>query len=551
MFWGLTDDKPDQRGLIRAFSFVILIFVFLSAQAYAWRSSLYPSHWVPGFKDSSGRFLHDFSYAGYRSGEAAIPTNPPGQIHNVFSGFGADPYGTFDATPEIQAAINAASAAGGGVVYIPPGYYRLDGELKVTSSKVVIRGAGPELTKLRFFSAKSGTAHLGFYGNVVRGPELMLAQNASNLSTVLRLFNASSLRAGDEISIGWKITDAFIAEHSMTNIWKLERNNWYPIFRRKVVSVNTRVFPHVITVDVPLRYDVKTRDLASVRKESGYLEEVGLESLGISNVTSYKTAWEKEGVTAISLSGVKNSWVRNVKSFSPPEDKSRQFHIQSVGVVVSESKNVTVSNSQMEGAQNRGAGGNGYLFEIYNSNEILFRDLVGHRGRHNFIQNGVFGTTGCVFLRVDSKDSRGHQSVMDPIGAPFFSEYHRSLAMGNLVDQSNLQDGWLAYNRNAESSGAGHTSTQNVFWNITNGKIVSYQFGQGYVIGTTNTSVAVTATGLMVPYAQGTGPTDFTEGIGQGATLSPASLYEHQLSARIARKNGSSSMLITPGGGAQ
>jgi hypothetical protein len=307
------------------------------------------------------------------------------------------------------------------------------------------------------------------------------------------------------------------------------------------VSVNTRVFPHVVTLDIPLRYPMKVRDQASLRKETGYLEEVAIENLGISNVTSYKTAWEREGVLAINLSGVKNSWVRNVKSFSPPEDKSGLFHIQSVGVVVSDAKSVTVTNSQMEGAQNRGAGGNGYLFEIYNSNEVLFRDLVGYRGRHNFIQNGVFGTTGCVFLRIDSRESRGYQSMLDPVGAPFFSEYHRSLAMANLIDQSNLVDGWLAYNRGSQSSGAGHTSTQGVFWNIANGYIASFQYDQGYIIGTVNTQVAVTATGLMIPYAQGTGPVDFTEGIGQGRTLSPASLYEDQLARRMARKNGTSS----------
>ena len=38
-----------------------------------WRSSLYPEDWQPGFADASGRFLHDFSYAGYARGEKPIP----------------------------------------------------------------------------------------------------------------------------------------------------------------------------------------------------------------------------------------------------------------------------------------------------------------------------------------------------------------------------------------------------------------------------------------------------------------------------------------------
>ncbi|HMO25294.1 MAG TPA: hypothetical protein PKB10_03415, partial [Tepidisphaeraceae bacterium] len=38
-----------------------------------WRSALYPADWKPGFVGPDGAFLHDFSYAGYRRGEAPIP----------------------------------------------------------------------------------------------------------------------------------------------------------------------------------------------------------------------------------------------------------------------------------------------------------------------------------------------------------------------------------------------------------------------------------------------------------------------------------------------
>src|SRR5262245_22017966 len=44
----------------------------------AWRSHLYPADWTPGYHDAEGRFLHDFSWAGYHNGEVAIPDDPPG-----------------------------------------------------------------------------------------------------------------------------------------------------------------------------------------------------------------------------------------------------------------------------------------------------------------------------------------------------------------------------------------------------------------------------------------------------------------------------------------
>ncbi|WP_217582167.1 hypothetical protein, partial [Lysinibacillus sp. GbtcB16] len=58
-----------------------------------WRSSLYPPDWTPGYKDAQGRFLQDFSYAGYWRGEKSIPEVPPGNTYNAVTGYGADPSG--------------------------------------------------------------------------------------------------------------------------------------------------------------------------------------------------------------------------------------------------------------------------------------------------------------------------------------------------------------------------------------------------------------------------------------------------------------------------
>src|SRR5690348_15837769 len=41
----------------------------------AWRSALSPEDWTPAFTDAEGRFLHDFSYAGYRAGDE-LPEPP-------------------------------------------------------------------------------------------------------------------------------------------------------------------------------------------------------------------------------------------------------------------------------------------------------------------------------------------------------------------------------------------------------------------------------------------------------------------------------------------
>ncbi|MGP3785518.1 hypothetical protein [Paenibacillus sp. 1A_MP2] len=58
------------------------------------RSRLYPIDWYPGFKDEQGRFLHDFSYAGYRRGEEDLPkTAKNKRIDVTNSPYFADPSG--------------------------------------------------------------------------------------------------------------------------------------------------------------------------------------------------------------------------------------------------------------------------------------------------------------------------------------------------------------------------------------------------------------------------------------------------------------------------
>jgi hypothetical protein len=162
----------------------------------------------------------------------------------------------------------------------------------------------------------------------------------------------------------------------------------------------------------------------------------------------------------------------------------------------------------------------------------LFRDCVGHAGRHNFIQNWGFGTSGTVWLRVLSDEGRAWPDPSGDFVLAGLSELHHSLAMANLIDASELDDGWSTVNRLSQSSGAGHTGTENVFWNVSgSGRIRSCQYGHGYVIGTAD-DVDV-RTDINSPDAIGTEPEDDTEGIDRGDSLVPSSLYEDQLARRL------------------
>jgi hypothetical protein len=106
-----------------------------------------------------------------------------------------------------------------------------------------------------------------------------------------------------------------------------------------------------------------------------------------------------------------------------------------------------------------------------------------------------------------------------------YSEFHHSLATANLIDESRFDDGFSTVNRRLESTGAGHTGTENVFWNVSGaGLLRSMQWGWGYVIGADGLAVALDE----VFIAEGTQPSDWAEGLDAGATLEPRSLYEDQ-----------------------
>src|SRR5690349_12395188 len=77
-----------------------------------WRSAFFPRGWRPlddgGTADAMGRYLPDFSYAGYHRGEVRPPIGRPA-THTVDAALGD---GTTDATAGIQAQITAACGAG-------------------------------------------------------------------------------------------------------------------------------------------------------------------------------------------------------------------------------------------------------------------------------------------------------------------------------------------------------------------------------------------------------------------------------------------------------
>lgn len=495
--------------------------------AVGWRSALYPPDWTPAFTDADGRFLHDFSYAGYHGDGTPPPTALPSPTLSVIDQ-GADPTGASDSTAAIQATIDALST--GGTVRLPAGHYRVDGELTVRHDGVVVTGDGPDATFVHFTKAQDQSHRAGLWFLGTAAPtdlDWPLATDGSSRSSTVRVQDPSGIVPGASVDVGWVITDAFVEDHGMTGTWSQFNGQWRPFFRRTVLAVSG----DQVTLDVPLRSDALVRDAASLRPDEGYLHEVGLQALSISSQVEPAAAAASVQHHAVAMVHVMDAWIVDVESYDP--SGLGEPTLQSGGLLIQESRRVTVADVRLDGTQNHGDGGNGYLVELMKSGEVLVRDTIARGGRHNFIQNWDFGTTGCVFLRTTSADGVADNG---PISVTGMSEFHHSLAMANLIDQSVADDGWQCVNRHLESSGAGHAGTENVFWNLTGlGTLRSMQYGVGYVVGTGPDVTVITdpATPDLLLGGVGTAPEDWSEGLGAAGTLEPQSLYEDQLARRL------------------
>lgn len=511
-----------------------------------WRSALYPEGWVPGDAGPEGARLQDYSYAGYHLGERALGAGLDDSggaallLYDVVD-FGAvpvDPAAPLsgeDSSVAFQAAIDEAAAAGGGIVYVPAGLYRIDAWLVVNTSRIVLTGEGPDLSRL-WFTRRVGlnfAAHIQIGGTSAPDGATDLVSDADVFDTVIEVADATWLEPGDEVVLGHTFSAEWIAALGMSQEWSTLADTWQTLYRRTVVALDTAAEPHRVTLDVPLRGPLPVALGARLERVTGHVSEVGLEHLGLANAIEWEEAWAGRSIHAVTLAHVRDAWVQDVASFpspsAPASGKGAGAHLQSGGILVTDSSRVTLADCHLQLAQNRGES-DGHLFEVRRSGEILTRDSSARHGHHNFIQTGGFGTSGCVWLRVVASD--GASVPLGPLfdsQQPAPSTFLFGLATANLVDASTFDDDFYAVNR----APYGHGATECAFWNTGGRLLMSLQLGRGYAIGTSSELVVLTSTELE--YGLGTEPEDWVEGRGVGHWLIPASLYEDQLAGRLAR----------------
>ncbi|HSN16178.1 MAG TPA: glycosyl hydrolase family 28-related protein [Anaeromyxobacteraceae bacterium] len=135
--------------------------------------------------------------------DPGIPGGIPAYT-NVFATIDAATYGdgVTDALAAINAAIQSAgavaSAANPQVVYLPPGNYRVSGPVSLNRSYVVLRGAGPNLSRI-FTSGGNPALRVGY--RFTYGAVLSVVGDVPKGSKTLTLTDASSVQVGDVLQL--------------------------------------------------------------------------------------------------------------------------------------------------------------------------------------------------------------------------------------------------------------------------------------------------------------------------------------------------------------
>lgn len=276
--------------------------------------------------DPAQRPFIDFSWAGAHYGEQAIaPVNTT--IFKV-ADHGAVPGDAQDDTDAIQRAIDAAGAAGGGIVQFESGTYLLNSgptpkRLIVSASNVVLRGATPGQTHFKMVNALApanpkqlwaAPALVTFTPHTDKaGPARTVREPARMGDTRLALSSTSGFKPGDFVRIEMQSTAAnasYLEGKPTRRIWNAINNKGVKVSEmHEVASIDGRVLhlktPLTTAIDPGFPWVVRK---ASVLRNVGF-EGIRVEGSFTEPFVHHKDARHDSGFLGVELDQTVHSWV--------------------------------------------------------------------------------------------------------------------------------------------------------------------------------------------------------------------------------------------------
>jgi uncharacterized protein (TIGR03437 family) len=535
----------------RLISFVIITSV---AIAQSWNSRLLPNvngTYTPQTVNFAGRnwALDDFSYAGYFLGAKSLGSVPCNVVNVTATG---------DITAAVQAAINTAGAASGGIVRIPAGTFTMSSGVAVNYNNVSIEGAGSGQTIINVPSTYSSpddpydgdglftfgrtlgsTAENDGWvnkGAVLTNATAVVHRGDMQISTA----DASKISVGDWIVVQQFFWPALVNNNSAAPDQWIANNSYefsFTYLRRATAKTG-----NVVSIDAPIPWtlDPANNPVRIKATDGQMIENVGIKGITINFANNTLASTGRPHGSGVYFEGVRDGWVYDVQVFNFPRN----------GIYLTYSVRITILNSWVQTAQDTGGDGYGYGFLVSPAQNILIKGCHGEAARHNFItshpQTSVIVETQNVSVNATQPD-----------------DTHFGFERAILWDKHTQMGGEAleAVNRGDQSSGAYETIASGVIWNFNGdgvslpgfpgggiflkpspdgemivvgvtGKHTVYDNSQGNVSPFVKGQLMLPSVGLQVGTSAGALQNVLYEGLYQ-PNLQPASLYETQLANRI------------------
>ena len=308
--------------ILASFTVAAILGGVVSGQSYSELWGKNGEKWTP-----QGR-LPDFSFAGYHCGEDPIPK--PKVMANVKT-FGAKGDGKTDDTEAFKKAIEATTK---GAILIPEGRYILRNILWIKKSNIVLRGEGADKTVLHF-PVEMEDVHPNMSATTSGRPTSgyswsggFLSVKGSALQKVISAITSENKRGEKTLMIerssGVKVGQRVVVELKddgnktlLTHLYSNDSGDVGKITKPISVCMVSRVAAvkgKRITLERPLRWDIRKAWKPTVKSFTPSVSEVGIEELAISfPLKPYKGHFTERGMNGIAMKGVSDCWIRNVR----------------------------------------------------------------------------------------------------------------------------------------------------------------------------------------------------------------------------------------------
>jgi len=479
---------------------------------------------ISGERWSPDGRLPDFSFAGYRRGEAELPN--PVVTHNVRD-YGAIGDGVAD---DSDAFLKAIAAVESGVLLIPEGRYIITKPLTIAKPNLVIRGEGPDKTVLYFptplndiapnwGATTSGrpTSNYSWSGGfiTIRGDYqserlASISAAAARGAYTVTVDNAAPLSVGQEIEIRQEddaensLARQLYSDDPRTSLDKLNGRTKASLVAR-IVSIDGAT----LSMDRPLRFDVKAEWKPAVYRFAPTVTESGVEGIRFEFPnTPYGGHFTELGFNAVALTGTAHCWVRNV-----------HIHNADSGVFVSGCFNTI----------------DGIFFTSERAPEpeqpaIAGRKAQGHHavilGNDNLCTNFDFQSKFIHDLCVSGSAGNVYANGR---GLNLSFDHHRNVPYENLYTNIDVGAGTEIWRSGGGEALGAHCAARGTFWNIRASRpfaLPGDDWGPWSMNFVGLTTGADSATAPDSRWIETIAPED----------LQPANLYEAQLKRRLGRK---------------